>query len=198
MERFREDKRNNLREFALAAHAIADFYAHSSYAHFADNDSFNNKPCVVPYDITLPLGGLDKEKLIYDSGTFDLTNNKFSFNPYYWKKTKAEAAKEWNGEIISGRYAQEDDTRDGLLSQITEGLTWIQKEFRDKKDFPRRGALPHHNEIAVDEDKLDPKIHKLYTKPGEYKEQFDLRKTTAIRHIQEAFLGTLPGDKKRS
>jgi hypothetical protein len=47
-----------------------------------------------------------------------------------------------------------------------------------------RGSLPHHNEIAVDEDQGS---NILYDK-GKFAAQYQLRKDAAVRHIRQAFV----------
>lgn len=54
----------------------------------------------------------------------------------------------------------------------------------DVREF--RGLLPHHNEIAVDEDTRDKK-HILYSDNKVYAEQYRLRYDAAAKHIGEAF-----------
>ena len=45
---FRTDPAHNLQNFALAAHAISDFYAHTSYGQFAKNTGTLDKPVGIP------------------------------------------------------------------------------------------------------------------------------------------------------
>jgi hypothetical protein len=165
--------------FAGAAHAIADFYAHSSYMHFAG-------PVIGP---TLYDPGNFPVTPAYGSGSsFDLTSGKFSMNEHIFKQTPADAAGHWNGQLISGRYAQPHDTQPGWANAITEGVTFIPKELRKAKDFPYRGGLPHHNEIAVDEEYSKRNhSHKLYGDPGTYNQQFAWRKQAATEHIRAAY-----------
>jgi hypothetical protein len=180
----------DLRSFACAAHAIGDFYAHSSYIHFAkliDPGAKNGR--AQPFDPEHPDAGLDSPPDYTASSTFDLTRDRFSVNPYYWKKSKADAAKAWAGQIISGRYAQKGD-RHGIFERITN----IPRDLTAKKDFYVRGALPHHNEIAVDQKRPDAG-HQLYpegnwgpTDRASYANQFRWRVNTACEHIRSAFL----------
>ena len=178
--------------FGAAAHSIGDFYAHSSYVHFAvlQNAASQQGQAVVyspggnlvappqytsiPADPSLP--------------PFDLTSSAFSLNPSLWKGTKTQAAAQWAGELISGRYAQKYDPKAGFF----EGLTALPLELVKAADYNTRGALPHHNEIAVDDQNLSAD-HKLYhptaSGPGDrqaFANQFRWRKNTAIQHIQKA------------
>lgn len=165
--------------FARAAHAIADFYAHSSYMHFAG-------PVIgpKPYDP----GNFPVTPSYGAGSTFDLTSGKFSMNKYIFDQTPADAAGYWKGQLISGRYAQPYDTQSGWKNVITEGLTYMPKDLLKAADFKFRGGLPHHNEIAVDEEYAKRnESHKLYGDPGTYNRQFDWRKQTATEHIRAAY-----------
>jgi hypothetical protein len=46
-----------------------------------------------------------------------------------------------------------------------------------------RGALPHHNEIAVDDDHGSNVLYDA----GKFVAQYQLRKDAAVRHIRQAF-----------
>jgi Transglutaminase-like superfamily len=165
--------------FARAAHAIADFYAHSSYMHFAG-------PVVgpKPYDP----GNLPVTPGYGPGSSFDLMSGKFSMNTHIFGQTPADAAKYWNRRLISGRYAQPRDTQPGWANAITEGMTFIPKELLKAKDFKYRGGLPHHNEIAVDREYSGRnKSHKLYRDSWTYNRQFDWRKQAATEHIRAAY-----------
>jgi hypothetical protein len=121
------------------------------------------------------------QKPEYGSGTsFDF--QKFSRNALLNKGTAADAAQYWQGKIISGRYAQKGDTHG-----VAESITFIPPDLLKKKDFPGRGLLPHHNEIAVDEDTRG-KAHILYSDNKIYAEQYRLRYDAAVRHIRDAFV----------
>lgn len=165
--------------FARAAHAIADFYAHSSYMHFAG-------PAIGPrpYDP----GNFPVTPAYGAGSTFDFTTGKFSVNRHLFKRAPAEAAEYWNRHIISGRYAQPHDTQPGWANAIREGVTFIPKELLRARDFRYRGGVPHHNEIAVDSEfSRKHKSHKLYGDVGTYDRQFDWRKKAATEHIRAAY-----------
>src|ERR1039458_9009507 len=75
-----------------------------------------------------------------------------------------------------------------LVSEIT---STIPANLKNRPCFRFRGALPHHNEIAVDEfpkkmAKGDYKIQKLYAPPT-YARQFTYRCNTARTHILRVF-----------
>jgi hypothetical protein len=180
--------------FGAAAHAIGDFYAHSSYLHFA-----------ALQDAASPQGRAD----IYRPGAnlvaapqytaapadpslppFDLTSDTFSLNPNVWPGTKPQAAAQWAGQLISGRYAQQYDPKAGFF----EGLTSLPFDLAHAADYNTRGALPHHDEIAVDDSTISSG-HKLYrattSGPADrqaFANQFRWRKNTAVQHIQNALL----------
>jgi hypothetical protein len=185
--------------FGAAAHSIGDFYAHSSYVHFAvlQNAASPQGQAVVyspggnlvappeyttnPADPSLP--------------PFDLTSDSFSLNPYVWKGTKQQAAAQWAGKLISGRYAQKYDP----VATFWEGFTSLPFDLVQALDYNTRGALPHHNEIAVDDENM-PSSHKLYrgTANGPddrqaFANQFRWRKNTAIAHIQQALADNYTG-----
>jgi hypothetical protein len=124
---------------------------------------------------------------------FDLTSDAFSMNTNLWKGTKQQAAQQWAGKLISGRYAQKYDPRAGFF----EGFTSLPASLAQAPDYPTRGALPHHNEIAVDDSSM-ASGHKLYrgkssgpTDRGAYANQFRWRMNTAIQHIQQALAENL-------
>ncbi|HYK89488.1 MAG TPA: transglutaminase domain-containing protein [Acidobacteriota bacterium] len=186
---FRQDNRAGLQAFARAAHAIADFYAHTSYVHFAtladpetpqghaelynDGVTFDSTPSYLP------------------PSTFDLTDPKFTVNDSLWSQGKDAAARRWSGQLISGRYAQPHDTQAGLTNHLTEGITRIPAKLRNEQGFSDRGSLPHHNQIAVD-DTVPGAQHCLYSaEAGQARMSFDYqlkwRKNTAILHVRKAF-----------
>ena len=165
--------------FAKAAHAIADFYAHSSYMHFAGS-VIGPKP----YDP----GNFPVTPAYGAGSTFDFTSGKFSMNSHIFGQSPADAVRYWNGKLISGRYAQPNDTQPGWENSMTEGVTYIPKDLLNAADFKFKGGLPHHNEIAVD-DKYSKrnKSHKLYSGAGIYNQQFEWRKEAATEHIRAAY-----------
>ena len=182
---------NDWDSLGAAAHSIGDFYAHSSYVHFA-----------VLQNAASPQG----QALVYSPGgnlvappeynatpadpslpPFDLTSNAFSMNTNLWKGTKEQAAAQWAGKIISGRYAQKTDPWAGFF----ENFTSLPLALVQAADYNTRGALPHHNEIAVDDSGISSG-HKLYrgTAAGPadrqaFANQFRWRKNTAVAHIQQ-------------
>lgn len=80
------------------------------------------------------------------------------------------------------------------METFWEGFTSILTALAQAPDFKTRGALPHHNEIAVDDSTMGSK-HKLYSTTSSgptdrkaYANQFRWRVNTAIQHIQKALL----------
>ena len=74
---------------------------------------------------------------------------------------------------------------------LEKNFVYIPYDMRHAKDFPDRGSLPHHNEIAVDaplgKDNKLPDAHKLYQTPKAYQEQFNLRFDAAKRHVAQTY-----------
>lgn len=190
---FRDDN-TDWGSFGAAAHAIGDFYAHSSYVHFAQlqNAASNNGQAVI-YSLGVPLVASPRYTVMPAHPSlppFDLTLNAFSMNTELWTGTKQQAAQQCAGKLISGRYAQKYDS----VATFWEGFTSIPTPLAQAPDFKTRGALPHHNEIAVDDATMGSK-HKLYsassygpTDRKAYANQFRWRVNTAIQHIQKALL----------
>lgn len=171
---------------ARACHTVGDFYAHSTYAHFAKKDAAGK---LVLFDGTL---GDERFSRIpdYGSGDFDLHDTqRFTANSTMCTMTKDEAIAYWNGrKLISGRFAQPEDPYQGALEKLFISIPY---QLRHGADFMPRACLPHHNEIAVDSG-LDasgkiPATHKLYQDPQLYADQFTLRFNAALNHIKELY-----------
>lgn len=177
-----------------AGHAIADFYAHSSYVHFARlKNAAGAGGRASLYAPGVPMAGSP----VYTASPaapclppFDLTSGKFSTNKNLCPGTGQDAANQWAGQLISGRYAQKYEPKAGFW----EGLTSIPFELSSAPDYKVRGLLPHHDEIAVDSG-TPAKEHRLYsTAPNPAPEdrnafvnQFRWRVNTAIAHIRQVF-----------
>ncbi len=185
---------NDWASFGAAAHAIADFYAHSSYAHFARFEADGSLAIYDPGAALDPSPGYTSSPAGPGLPPFDLTSGKFSNNPELWTGTPAQAAANWKDKLISGRYAQRHDRKAGFW----EGFTSIPKELTNAQGFALRGSLPHHNEIAVDE-LPRPDKHVLYsdTRSGPndrmcFENQFNWRRDAATRHIAQAYAQIVP------
>jgi hypothetical protein len=174
----------SLTGLAYACHAVADFYAHSSYAHFGKKE--NEK-------LVLFNGVIDDSNFEqvpdYGSGTFNVKDkSRFSVNPALCKLSSLDVVQTLNSKkIISGRFAQPSDPSQGFLERVFINIPY---SLRSATDFKWRGCLPHHNEIAVDEPLNNGKVpsgHKLY-QAQEFEKQFNLRKDAAIRHVQKLYI----------
>jgi hypothetical protein len=162
---FKQDE-SDLEAFGAAAHGIADFYAHTSFIHFAHGPLVCD-PAAEHYGlVTRPTYGSDS--------TFNLARPDLSINARLWKGTREEGAKAWDGDIISGRYAQAQDSRT-FLESINRTVTGLAS---------RCGALPHHAEMAVDGG--DDKQNVLYD-ADQYDQQLGWRRQAAVLHIRQAF-----------
>ncbi len=185
LQSFRENR--DLTAFGRAAHAIADFYAHSSYVHFARIE--NGAPPIYDPAREAELWATAPD---YSAAPFDLVKGPFSVNIRWWKNKKRDAIPAmWQGQLISGRYAQYDDPTGDIFSVIAEqGATFRMSSRR--LSLPQLGSLPHHAEIAVD-DLSRSSSHRLYSdnhpEPRyRYGNQFRWRKAGATRHIRQAFM----------
>lgn len=178
-------KERSLNKLTYALHAVADFYAHTSYAQFAPRDP-NGKTIPLYNDAVPP-----QLKAEYDVEPFNLNDtDRFTVNPNFYKdqdRTKAVAYCE-KQQIISGRFAQ---PRDPSQTFLEKNFVYIPYDMRHAEDFPDRGSLPHHNEIAVDaplgKNNEVPDAHKLYQTPKGYQEQFNLRFDAARRHVTQEY-----------
>jgi hypothetical protein len=183
--------------FSYLAHGIADFYAHSSYAHFVPRGPSASLPA--PYLDRYSTASFQtwKNNILYDSAHgFDLTSTGFSINTHMWQGKISQRPGLWNGKLLSGRYAQINDS-DRPTAGFFNIKEYIEKigESSSEKDWDSASAinknkniscLPHHNEIAVDQ-LSKASWHVLYPDDNKYQEQFNLRKNTAVQHIRETF-----------
>jgi hypothetical protein len=192
--------RQDYEPFAQAIHAIADFYAHSSYLHFASVDASTAVRSAAPYPGKQALS--DEPASQYDTpdygpldmpgvGDFDL--HRFSKNQRLWKGTNEQAIAFWQGKVISGRYAQDlKDLHGSFVDSTIERLNTLSAPppLPNKWQRAERGALPHHAEIAVDAPDRSSS-HLLYD-TASYRSQFELRVATAVRHVRQAFRDAAP------
>jgi hypothetical protein len=173
----------SLNTLTYALHAVADFYAHTSYAHFAPQ----NNGALELYNDAVPSPFHPR----YDAEVFNLHDtNRFTVNEHFYTQPDRNAAVAYctRRGIISGRFAQTRDPHQGFLEK---NLVHIPYEMRNAADFPSRGALPHHNEIAVDgplgSDRVLPDGHRLYQTPEDYEAQFNLRFHAARQHVANEY-----------
>ncbi|TCV90627.1 transglutaminase domain-containing protein [Sulfurirhabdus autotrophica] len=175
LSQFQKGSIQNLDLFHQAAHGIGDFYAHSSYGEFG---AIQNGKLAL-YNSDNPSSTLPQPP-DYEAGSgFNIASGKFSTNTALWKGNAQAASALWKGKLISGRYAQKMDSHG-----ITEAITFIPASLTKDKNFALRGSLPHHNEIAVDE---DTGSNTLYA-ASKFAAQYKLRKDAAVRHIRKAFI----------
>ena len=172
--------KGGLGDFARACHATADFYAHTSYAHFARKNATGNiAPCSI-FDPNATGYGDQFEPLPeYATGVFSL--GRFSTNGNVWHEPdKHNAASELSRRIISGRFGQSGDSK-SLLERT---------QFY-RAEYPWQGALPHHNEIAVDGGIRDSE-HVLYDTDDAYAAQYRVRRGAATLATHALFQSWQP------
>jgi hypothetical protein len=173
-------KLKTLSGLAKAFHALGDMYAHSSFPVFAKK---KNTGALELFEIYDSYSSAYKDQFnpqpYYDSGIFDLKNFSNNSNLYILNDNKAIAINYWKDKIISGRFGQSNDSQ-GLLERFQ---LWP----KTLSENPMQGALPHHNEIAVDSPKFDKRKHKLYKNTSDYNESYELRKKAAIEHISKKY-----------
>ena len=154
-----------------AVHAIADFYSHSTYAHFLAREGVKR----VPYD---PVRRRPLLKYDYPSDPA-FCHAKLTSYSKWWKPSDFDRLKVWKGHPISGRYSLPGDSQN-----FFEAITNAPNAFPSAKARKLAGSLPHHDEIAVDEAGSNHS-NKIYSK-AQYAEQFKLRRSLAIAHIANA------------
>jgi hypothetical protein len=164
---------------AKACHAAADFYAHTSYEFFASKDGNGS---LVIYDPDKPAGCLSQPP-DYSTGGFALTRFSSNQSKCDSPDLKTKAIKCWKGKLISGRFAQPGDQAQGFLEKTFISIPYA---LRSAPDFDMRTCLPHHNEIAVDDQNM-PAGHVLYGKQAEYGAAFESRKKAAVDHIRKLY-----------
>jgi hypothetical protein len=151
-----------------AAHAIGDFYAHSTYAHFLEREGRG----LLPYD---PETG--RPALAFDyANDPDFQGAALSYYLPWWNPSVFDRFAKWRGHAISGRYSLRGDAH-GVVEKFVN--------LAPSEAFPTPaarslvGSLPHHDEIAVDEEHGS---NKLYG-PQRYAAQYRLRYALALAHI---------------
>ncbi len=112
----------SLADFAYAMHALADFYAHSLYADFAEREDDGSLRLYDP-DSPIP-----PSKLVYDFTAYSSLPDCL--------ETPAQAAGRWKGKLISGQWWR--------------WYTTFPDELERSSGFQYRRCLPDHDEVAVD------------------------------------------------
>jgi hypothetical protein len=164
--------REGVRAACWAAHAIGDFYAHSSYAHFVQKE----RGAPLPYDPETK-----RPALAYDyANDPEYRGAGFShFNAWY-QPILFDRLTRWGGKPISGRYSLPGDEDSGLVESLVNEAPMA--AFPTKEIRAYVGSLPHHDEIAVDE---KSGRNALYD-PVRYTQQYHFRYALAVRHISAA------------
>jgi hypothetical protein len=150
-------------DLGRACHAVADFYAHSLFAH-----------------VVAPVGG---RLPLYDPGhppnpgtKQDAVFNRAKFSINNSAPTLSEAATRtfWQGKLISGQWWRAYST--------------YPNDIQSPKTLGPRRCLPDHDLLAVDDLITRDKPEHLYPTKAKYNQQFVLRKNAAERHVRTLFL----------
>jgi hypothetical protein len=147
----------SLDDFGLAIHAIADFYAHSMYAHFAPKNSVNR---IALYDPAKPI---PPGKLVYDFAGLPMPGGSLDANA---------AAKLWQGELISGQWWRWYST--------------YPTDLKKPAELKKHRNLPDHDALAVDSPTPGQQEH-FFVRNGTYQEQFNLRRQASIDHVAQVY-----------
>ena len=124
-----------------AAHAIGDFYAHSTYAHFLEREGKG----LLPYD---PETGRPALAFDYASDP-DFERASLSYYLPWWNPSHFDRFARWRGHAISGRYSLKGDAH-GVVEKLVNLAPAA--AFPTPAARSLAGSLPHHDEIAVDEE----------------------------------------------
>jgi hypothetical protein len=164
-----------IRAMCWAAHAIGDFYAHSSYAHFVQREGRG----VTPYDPVTK-----KPVLAYDYAKDpEYSAAALSYYRKWWTPDVFDRFSRWKGRPVSGRYAFDGDSRGAIEGIIVNEPS--PSSFPTPAARAFAGSLPHHDEIAVD---VEEGSNKLYG-PARYTEQYRWRYALAVKHVERALAG---------
>jgi len=147
----------SLEDFALATHAIGDFYAHSFYADFAPTQADGS---IEPFD---PMHPPSPNQMVYDFRTYVPLPG--------CQSTPDLAAGHWKGNLISGQWWR--------------WFTTFPKDLENAPDFSWHRCLPDHDMVAVDGPNPGPAQRHYAGK--EYLKQFNIRRNAAVRHIRNVY-----------
>lgn len=156
-DRLKDTSGHRLQRFALAAHGIADFYAHSMYGHYAPRKSGGN--AIEIYDPNTPLA----------------INNDFVFDKFELpgcQQSQQQAKAQWSNKLISGQWWR--------------WFTSYPDDIQTPQELAPRRCLPDHDCLAVDSSSPHGAPH-LYENSNEYRQQFALRRGAAIEHVRKAY-----------
>jgi Transglutaminase-like superfamily len=168
-----------INDLASAIHAIQDFYAHTTYASFAKTNDTNNLVLAnIHLDRSQVLDPNTLNSPIYDAGLYDiqagLDAGVFSQNTGFMNgNTTDDVINHYTGKIISGRYGQPNDSK-----KIMEYTQFVDETL---PDIHLAAGLPHHNEIAIDDEKT---INHVFTNTNSIKKEFNKRYSAAQRHTK--------------
>lgn len=171
----------NIVDFAHAMHAVADFYAHSSYGHF-----FLDAKKIPLYEADVRkkdlIAGVEEVYANSPAGQNMNSLNMDHFSSHANKDGHVRPTSErefWKSQIvISGRYALPEDSMEGAFS--FGRITAYPNELQTSVALKHRRWLPHHNEIAVDSATMSSS-HKLYN-ADTYSREYTKRMDAAVRH----------------
>jgi hypothetical protein len=159
---------NGTNNLCWALHGIADFYAHSSYAHFLKAE----KGTLTPYD---PDAKTPVLRFNYGNDpTFSTA--RLSYYQKWWQPNLFDRLSKWQGRAISGRYSLSGDSK-SFIERITNAPSSSLFPSQAVRQFT--GSLPHHDELAVD---MATGSNKLY-KSAEFALQYRWRYHLALRHM---------------
>ena len=147
----------HLQDFALATHAIGDFYAHSFYPDFGPKREDGS---LLPFNPAQPPS---MDQVAYDFSSYAPLPGCQS-NP-------SQAASYWKGRNISGQWWRWYTTFPG--------------DLKNAPDFFRRRCLPDHDVVAVDGP--NPTSEQRHYTRQEYPAQFKLRRNAAVEHISNVY-----------
>lgn len=172
----------NLTDFAFACHAVADFYAHTSYPHF-----FLDKEKIPIYPQGMGVVNDPQVKdAVYRTSSAVANTDSMNFDIYSSSTNNAPTSRTdavrnfWITQgIISGRYAQPNDNSDGFFARLTH----YPNELKVTSELDMRKWLPHHDEIAVDGETPSAN-HRLYNN-NTYTNEFNKRVAAAIEHTKQ-------------
>lgn len=150
-------KSPGIADFALAGHAIADFYAHTLYGHFTAGQAAHDALPV--YD---PAHPLPPATLRY--GFLAAAPLPHCTDP------AATVDSVWQGRLISGQWWRWYTTYpDELQGEVGS-----------------RFCLPDHDILAVD-GPTDTRGHFLYKDAASFRRQYELRRNAAVAHVAQAW-----------
>lgn len=146
-----------LGDFALAGHAIADFYAHTLYGHFTEHQATNGALPV--YDPTHPLPPATLRYGFLAGAPLP-----------HCEDPAASVDARWQGKLISGQWWRWYSTYPDEL----------------EAEVGQRFCLPDHDILAVD-GPTDTRGHFLYKDAASFRRQYALRRNAAIAHVAQAW-----------